>query len=650
MKTTTEYATFDIDFLASTNIPLATVNGTIDFKNGSTPTSFVNDMQHTIPLTLPQTYTVIYPVQGYYNVTLLLENPVDSVLLWKYMEIWDRLDTVVLTCHTNCSILVTNTSTVVEFTGVPVSGFEYSIDMDDGTIYQNANDSILYSPYALVSTIIELFAIYTLNGYTFVVDNTMKTTTEYATFDIDFLASTNIPLATVNGTIDFKNGSTPTSFVNDMQHTIPLTLPQTYTVIYPVQGYYNVTLLLENPVDSVLLWKYMEIWDRLDTVVLTCHTNCSILVTNTSTVVEFIGVPVSGFEYSIDMDDGTIYQNANDSILYSPYALGNFTHTYSSPGYYNLQWNVWNYGHNNSDSQWVTVQNLVTNFQAWLNHGDIYIVINTAYNFQASADMGTNVTISWDFATTKTDFFIGEFTSTSFMHTFTSPQTNVTVTASNLVNSVSTIIELFAIYTLNGYTFVVDNTMKTTTEYATFDIDFLASTNIPLATVNGTIDFKNGSTPTSFVNDMQHTIPLTLPQTYTAIYPVQGYYNVTLLLENPVDSVLLWKYMEIWDRLDTVVLTCHTNCSILVTNTSTVVEFIGVPVSGFEYSIDMGDGTIYQNANDSILYSPYALGNFTHIYSSPGYYYLQWNVWNYGYNNSGSRWVTVQNIITDFQV
>lgn len=173
-----------------------------------------------------------------------------------------------------------------------------------------------------------------------------------------------------------------------------------------------------------------------------------------------------------------------------------------------------------------------------------------------------------------------------------------------------------------------------------------------MAEVNVTITLNDGSTPYNFIWDINDALPAPLPHQYDVIYDVQGNYNVTTTITNPVSSITFSKYMRIWDKLEDVKLICVSNCPVLVTNDSMQMKFFGVPRSGFEYSINTNDihGTLFQSYNSSILYELYGLSNFVHTYTSPGYYKMEWNVSNGGFAKDGVKWINVQNIITDFQV
>ena len=240
------------------------------------------------------------------------------------------------------------------------------------------------------------------------------------------------------------------------------------------------------------------------------------------------------------------------------------------------------------------------------------------------------------------------------LHIFTSPWTNVTVSVSNTVSSVTVNIPLIAIYALNNIDFTVNKNKRTTTQNAHFELSMdTVSALRPMSFTNITITLLDDSAPVNFISDIQEQSPTSPLYETDKTYGTQGNYNVTAVLVNPISTLVLYQYMEIWDKLNNVDLICASkNCSILITGTELKLEYTGVPRSGFEYSINMDDvnGTTYQNENSSILYELYSLSTFNHTYTIPGNYNVDWSVSNGGYSNAGSRWIVVQNDLIDFQV
>jgi hypothetical protein len=225
------------------------------------------------------------------------------------------------------------------------------------------------------------------------------------------------------------------------------------------------------------------------------------------------------------------------------------------------------------------------------------------------------------------------------------------VFASNLVSNVSQIVTLYAIYALNGITFTVNQNWRTTTETANFLFNIFNNASIPMSETNMTFTLHNGTGPFTITENIQDNLPSSIPFNYAIVYNTQGEYNVTVEIINPISALTLFHLMHIWDKLDTVNLTCVSNCFILVRGTTMTVGFVRVPRSGFKYIIEMGDGTQFNNTDDSIMYALYNLSPFDKVYTATGYYILQWSVFNGGYNQIGTNiGVTVQDEIKDLQV
>ena len=79
--------------------------------------------------------------------------------------------------------------------------------------------------------------------------------------------------------------------------------------------------------------------------------------------------------------------------------------------------------------------------------------------------------------------------------------------------------------------------------------------------------------------------------------------------------------MEVWDSLDALNLAIqHQTLNVYVVNTSMTLEFKDYINAGFEYSIDYGDGGGISSNGTDILYGPYNLSQFQHVYTQADVY------------------------------
>ena len=222
--------------------------------------------------------------------------------------------------------------------------------------------------------------------------------------------------------------------------------------------------------------------------------------------------------------------------------------------------------------------------------------------------------------------------------------------ARNFISFDSKIIPVRVLYPVNSITITFINNLRQTMEHTSLVLTFGNETKVPMDAVNITIDFNNG-TVLIVTQDFPETMVLPVVMQYDVEYATQGFYNVTAQIQNVLTRVVNYQYIRVWDNLDAVEIKCLSNCSYLITNQSIMTtEFSFVPRSGFNYTINFGDGEIVQNTDDSLLYLPYNLSSFSHIYTNPGVYLLVWTAWNDQYFKTNNFTVTIQNALQDFQV
>ncbi|XP_060554824.1 uncharacterized protein LOC132715776 [Ruditapes philippinarum] len=498
---------------------------------------------------------------------------------------------------------------------------------------------------------IPLKVIYALNNIDFNVNNVRRTTTQIARFDLSFNSEVALgPMGPINITITLLDGNAPVNFITDTQEILPSTPLFQKDLTYDTQGNYKVTVEMVNPISSMTLHHNMMIWDKLNNIELECVLACPIAVTHTESSLEFTGVPRSGFEYSIDMNDagGTTFQSINSSILYELYSLSYFNHTYTTPGNYNVAWSVSNGGYSKTGNRWIVVENEITNFQAFLDHTMIYLAVWDTYNFYANATLGTSVSIDWKMEDniTVTQSYPGEFSTGNFGYAFTKPKTNIKVTARNLVSSqtVDVIVEVF--YKINNFTFTVASTLGNTTHEIDFDLHLLSTALLPMKDVNISIDFKHGSSKSDNIF-IDQNYGLDQSHMYAHLFDMQGNFLVEATLNSILGSTVYNITMRIWDSLlDLDLEFINGFGKYIITNTTARFNFTNVPNYGFEYTIDYGDGTTgVSSTDDSLLYAPYNLPVFTHVFTSPGVYKVSWTAKNgaFEYDRADHLFVYVQN-------
>ncbi|KAL4239961.1 hypothetical protein ACF0H5_000758 [Mactra antiquata] len=282
----------------------------------------------------------------------------------------------------------------------------------------------------------------------------------------------------------------------------------------------------------------------------------------------------------------------------------------------------------------------------------MYMEVGQRYDFAASGTGGTNVTIEWimEDTNTETEFFDKEFSSADLKrYRFTSPKTNVTVIAWNLVSNFTVVLELEVFYPVNNMIFFVDDPLGNTTSPKPFFFELGKKVDVPMHLVNITIDFNYG---TNLFDTLliDNTAGKGTQYNYSHLFDMQGTFTVNAQAENVFGLDTFSLTVNIWDSLlplDFIFINAI-KVKYIITNTVGQFQFNNTPNFGFEYSIDYGDGTpLVQNADDTILYAPYALPIFTHTYTSAGVYVLTWTAYNgeTSYDREEKFLVHVQNRI-----
>ncbi|XP_052268197.1 uncharacterized protein LOC127869583 [Dreissena polymorpha] len=292
----------------------------------------------------------------------------------------------------------------------------------------------------------------------------------------------------------------------------------------------------------------------------------------------------------------------SEDIMYELYYLTAFSNTYTVVGNYDVKWNVENGWYNKSGSYNVIVQTEVEDFKAWLALDDIYAAIGDR------------------------------------------PKMNVSVTASNLVSSVTQTIIVDVFYKPNNINFNVASIPGNTTSHSVFDVEFMSSADLPMKAVNIIIDYSHGTKDFQTIY-LSNTTVLPLSYNYTHLFDMPGLYMVSACIRNRVGDYNQSINMSVWDSLIPLDFVIVNGTGKYITNLTASFEFMGVPNFGFKYKIDYGDGTNTSNTSDSIMYIHYGLTTFRHVYRAAGVYTLRWTAYNghAPYNRSGNIPILVQN-------
>jgi len=201
------------------------------------------------------------------------------------------------------------------------------------------------------------------------------------------------------------------------------------------------------------------------------------------------------------------------------------------------------------------------------------------------------------------------------------------------------------LYYINNIDFETDDTLANTTTPVNFRLQLLSGADIPMHIVNITIGYQHG-TPDEDQRDLNENA--TKPDTYfySHLFNVQGDFTVTAFLRNVLGYYNKTIVMTVWDSLLDLDLVSVNNTYKFITNTTAVFNFTGVPVYGYKYTIDYGDGTTPDsNTTEEIMYAYYGLEPFSHVFTKAGTYTVRWTAVNgYApYNRDETFSVLIQN-------
>ncbi|WAQ96233.1 CSMD1-like protein, partial [Mya arenaria] len=344
-------------------------------------------------------------------------------------------------------------------------------------------------------------------------------------------------------------------------------------------------------------------------------------------------VPSAVVSYDFDgYCDVNLTQSPSDKLTISYQKVGNQIQlkvaktAYTLHGLYTVSMNV--FRSLAVISRKVFVGQSVWGFQAWLDNPIFYIGVGDTHHFEANATQGTDVTLTWSFATgeggtVKNTYTNQEFAYGDVYYTFENPKTNITVTASNLVSSASAVVEVEVLYYINNIVFETDTTLTDPTTPVDFRLLLGAAADLPMHIVSITIDYKHGTNSFEKRNLFEDA---TVPDVYyfRHLFDVQGEFIVVSSMQNVLGVYNRSITVDVWNSLRNLTLEFVNGNGAYITNTTAEFKFAGVPEFGFKYSIDYGDGSIDSYTADDIMYSFYNLSTFTHIYTKAGLYTLTW--------------------------
>ena len=210
------------------------------------------------------------------------------------------------------------------------------------------------------------------------------------------------------------------------------------------------------------------------------------------------------------------------------------------------------------------------------------------------------------------------------------------------MSSSSSVVEVEALYRINGFILTADRALTNTTSSVEFRIKLKSTANVPMNDVNISINYNYGNpdydTKALYI---QSVVPSTFR--YDHLFDLPGEYQVNVNLTNVLNEKSLSVDISVWDSLLDLDFVFVNGTGEYITNTSSLFEFTGVPPFGYNYQVNYGDGTIIEDQSEDILYNRYNLTIFSHVYTSAGTYTLTWTATNGNYSRQETINILVQN-------
>lgn len=208
-------------------------------------------------------------------------------------------------------------------------------------------------------------------------------------FYLKVKSSADLPMNNITVNINYNHGTNDVDTIQAFDE-LPLPSIHSYIHLFDQPGNYSVEANLANIVGNETKTLLMYVWDMLENLELIDLFGQGKYITNTTLDFNFTGVPPFGFKYIISYGDGTVVENTTDAILYNPYDLGVFSHSYTTPSLYNLVWTAENGYYRRTGNFSILIQNRVPNDSyEVMPYGQKYPWINLQ-----SMDIPVNITLN----------------------------------------------------------------------------------------------------------------------------------------------------------------------------------------------------------------------------------------------------------------
>ncbi|VDI80024.1 Hypothetical predicted protein, partial [Mytilus galloprovincialis] len=350
-------------------------------------------------------------------------------------------------------------------------------------------------------------------------------TTRSAEFILILDSAGREPMGNLTIVIDFGDGTSETSNLYDITNTL-VSPGKIFFHLYSQQGEYVVMGNISSTVSSQSLSNItVNVWDDISQLSLGVP---KFAQTGTDVNFQFQNYPPNGFEFTISYGDG-VELKSNVGVQYTAFDSTPWTHSYSSPGIYEISLLAINAEQTKDCKLNITIQYPITELiisppaLPFLRYPTPDGIIEFEISQVSNADPPTNVTCSFSFE--NNEVYIEKGVDIAYMqpfkmsYTYTTEGTkHVNVTCINVVSQFTVLTQLeIKTVTLNDFDFSYptelnvnmslngDNEVNDFSEDIQFKISLLNCTRFPL-NFSLEFDFGDGTTPSNIVDfNVQHS-------------------------------------------------------------------------------------------------------------------------------------------------
>ncbi|XP_046579091.1 uncharacterized protein LOC124286712 isoform X1 [Haliotis rubra] len=480
-----------------------------------------------------------------------------------------------------------------------------------------------------LSEVVVVTIIHNMNNVAITIGNNKPQTTEDPNIKVTMASGAQLPMGNLTGWHTCTSDGSP-----EVVDLSGLTAGGEVAVpcVCSTQTNKTVTVNVSTELDSIQETYDIYCWDMLN---ITVTLDKDVQPINDVVPFNIENVPNYGIQWNIDACQNiqlTNTESSNYGSLYTANPVDLSSIIYTEIGNCTFHATFWN-------EMYIVVLDLTFELSIGINNltavpSALELLTGEVFTVTVNA---TGLDIFWAVDFTEAMVVQNGCSGLVAEHNFTSAAMyTIEVMASNRVNNKSTSLEIGVVYPINGYT--VTLTAPTIQSYENLEINaaLSASPSIPMGNLTITISPCGDA-------DSREYLPVAAGTTekYNCNFTKQGNYSIDVTIASLVSSENFTVEAFVCDNL---AITIDVDKPDWAVGDMVSVNMNTLPLSGFKYRVDMGDGsTIHSNEADSVLDG---LNTFTTIpsqaYNAPGIYTINLYAYNHCYSVTSSATIVVE--------